>query len=286
MWKNNRRCIPIKLAFSSNGFKKYSILETIDILAEIGYDGIEILQDIPHAFPPDTTEEKLIEIQQRLDYRQIGISNMNAFMTYGYIDNWRPSFVESEAGERRRRIDHTHSCIDMAARLGAKTLSTQPGGPMQGVDSAWANKVFIEAMEELADHAEKAGVTILVEPEPDLTIETSDQFIEFKKAVPSDAIALNFDIGHFFCVNEDPVKLVDKLLPYTKHYHLEDIAASRVHEHMIPGTGSIDIPGVLKKIKDTGYDGFITIELYPYQTTAIETAKQSYDYVRGILNEL
>lgn len=225
-------------------------------------------------------------MKQRLAERKLEISNMNAFMTYGYIDNWRPSFVESEEEARRRRIDHTHSCIDMAAALGAKTLSTQPGGPMQGVDRDWANKVFIKAMEELADHAENAGITILVEPEPDLTIETSDQFIEFKKAVPSDAIALNFDIGHFFCVDEDPIKLVDKLLPFTKHYHLEDIADNRVHEHLIPGTGAIDIPGTLKKIQETGYDGFITIELYPYQTTAIETAKQSYDYVRGILDEL
>lgn len=276
----------MKLAYSSNGFKKFDILETIDILAELGYDGIEILQDIPHAFPPETTDDRLKEITKRLSERNIEISNMNAFMTYGYIDNWRPSFVEAEESDRRLRIDHTIRCIEMAAKLGAKTLSTQPGGPMEGVDNAWANKVFIEAMEELADHAEKAGVTLLVEPEPDLTIETSDQFIEFKKAVPSEAIALNFDIGHFFCVNEDPIKLVDKLLPYTKHYHLEDIAANRVHEHLIPGTGAIDIPGVLKAIKNTGYEGFITIELYPFQTTAIETAKQSYDYVKSVLESL
>ncbi|PFJ16908.1 xylose isomerase [Bacillus cereus] len=276
----------MKIAYSSNGFKRYDLLKTIDLLAEIGYEGIEILLDIPHAFPPEMTNEKIVMIKDRLKQRNMTISNLNAFMLYGIKDNWHPSFVEVDETERRQRIEHTHNCIDLAQKLGVKTLSTEPGGPLINVEREWANKVFISAMEELADHAEKSGVTILVEPEPDLLIETSDQFIEFKKAVPSRAIALNFDIGHFFCVGEDPVALVYKLLPYTQHYHLEDIAADRVHEHLIPGHGAIPILEVLQSIKKMGYDGFITIELYPYESQAILAAKESYDYVQSILNSL
>jgi sugar phosphate isomerase/epimerase len=232
------------------------------------------------------TSEKIDRIKERLQQRNMTISNLNAFMLYGIKDNWHPSFIEANEVERRQRIEHTHNCIDLARKLGAKTLSTEPGGPLIDVGREWANKVFIAAMEELADHAEKAGVTILVEPEPDLLIETSDQFIEFRKSVPCEAIGLNFDIGHFFCVGEDPATLVDKLLPYTKHYHLEDIAADRVHEHLIPGHGAIPMLAVLQSIQKTGYDGFVTIELYPYQSQAIEAAQESYDYVQSILNSL
>lgn len=77
-------------------------------------------------------------------------------------------------------------------------------------------------MEELADHAEKSGVTILVEPEPDLLIETSDQFIEFKKAVPSQAIALNFDIGHFFVLEKI------QLHWFINCYHIHNIIIWRI----------------------------------------------------------
>ncbi|MBO1580703.1 sugar phosphate isomerase/epimerase [Bacillus sp. XF8] len=276
----------MKLAYSSNGFKRFDLLITIDLLAGIGYEGIEILLDIPHAFPPEVTNEKIDRIKDRLKKRNMTISNLNAFMLYGIKDNWHPSFVEADEVERRQRIEHTHNCIDLARKLGAKTLSTEPGGPLINVGREWANKVFISAMEELADHAEKSGVTILVEPEPDLLIETSDQFIEFKKSVPSQAIGLNFDIGHFFCVGEDPTTLVHKLLPYTKHYHLEDIAEDRVHEHLIPGYGAIPILEVLQSIKKTGYDGFVTIELYPYESQAIQAATESYDYVQSIINSL
>jgi len=276
----------MKLAFSSNAFKKFTLEETIDILKDIGYEGIEILLDIPHAFPPHMTEDKLNGLLTKLREKQLPISNLNAFMLYGIKDNWHPSFIEASREERRQRIDHTHQCIDIAKHLGAKTISTEPGGPLNGADKQWASKVFISAMEELADHAEQDGITILVEPEPDLLIETSNQFLEFKKAVPSKAVQLNFDIGHFFCVEEDPVKLVNKLLPYTKHYHLEDISHTRVHEHLIPGRGAIPIKEVLQEIKTSGYDDFITIELYPYENQAFSAATEAYHYVKEILETI
>ena len=55
----------------------------------------------------------------------------------------------------------------------------------------------------MAEHAEKEGVLLLIEPEPGLLIETADQFLELMQHVDSPAIGLNFDIGHFFCVGDD-----------------------------------------------------------------------------------
>jgi sugar phosphate isomerase/epimerase len=54
------------------------------------------------------------------------------------------------------------------------------------------------------------------------------------------------------------------MVSQTRHYHIEDIAASRVHAHLIPGRGAIDFEAVLRSIRATGYSGWITVELYPY----------------------
>ena len=48
------------------------------------------------------------------------------------------------------------------------------------------------------------------------------------------------------------------------HYHFEDIAATRVHQHLVPGRGAIDFAATLRAIRATGYDGWLTVELYPY----------------------
>ena len=52
----------MKLAFSTNAFKKYSLEESIKTIADIGYDGVEILCDIPHAYPDNLGEKKIQSI--------------------------------------------------------------------------------------------------------------------------------------------------------------------------------------------------------------------------------
>ena len=69
---------------------------------------------------------------------------------------------------------------------------------------------------------------------------------------------------------------------YTRHYHLEDIAASRVHHHLIPGEGAIDFPATLQAIKGTGYEGWITIELYPYVDDPDAAAGTALERIRAM----
>ncbi len=90
---------------------------------------------------------------------------------------------------------------------------------------------------------------------------------------------MNFDIGHAFCVGEEPQEWVAQMAPYARHYHFEDIAATRVHRHLIPGHGAINFAAVLQAIHGTGYDGWITVELYPYIDQPDEAARAAYTYM-------
>ena len=49
----------MEFAFSTNAFKKYSLVETINVLSEIGYGGIEILCDVPHAYPKTQSDSDI-----------------------------------------------------------------------------------------------------------------------------------------------------------------------------------------------------------------------------------
>jgi sugar phosphate isomerase/epimerase len=139
---------------------------------------------------------------------------------------------------------------------------------------------FVDGLREVLARAESVGVDVLVEPEPDLLVETSAQFHELQERIDSPRLKCNFDAGHFFCVGEDPTALVEDLQHETRHYHLEDIPADRAHEHTQLGDGAMDIDGFLGAVDDTGYDGFVTVELYPYEATAAQTARDAYQYLR------
>ena len=52
----------MKTGFSTNAFTKFSLPETIEMIADIGYEGLEIVVDAPHAFLP-LTSEKLKQIK-------------------------------------------------------------------------------------------------------------------------------------------------------------------------------------------------------------------------------
>jgi sugar phosphate isomerase/epimerase len=280
--------LALKLAFSTNAYLKHSFTEAVRRLAAIGYQGVEIMADVPHAWPACLLDEQKVAIRRELAAQGLGISNVNAFMMNAISDPrqryWHPSWIEPDRHYRQIRIDHTRRSLTLARELGAPCITTEPGGPVEpGGSWSQALRLFVEGLKPVAEHAAKEGVLLLVEPEPGLLIETADQFLELVQHIDSPAIGLNFDIGHFYCVGDDPAPTVGKLAKYIRHFHLEDIAASRVHHHLIPGEGAIDFLAVFHAIAAIGYTGWITIELYPYVDDPDAAARTARERVAAIL---
>jgi sugar phosphate isomerase/epimerase len=278
----------MKLAFSTNAYLNFSFRDAVTRLAKIGYQGVEIMADVPHAWPAYMLPEQKQAIRQALADNKLAISNINSFMMHAVNDPrqkyWHPSWIEPDRHYRQIRIDHTKRALTLAKELGAPCITTEPGGPVEpGQSWTSALKLFVETIKPVAEHAEKEGVLLLVEPEPGLLIETVDQFLEFMKHIDSPAIGMNFDIGHAYCVKDDPAASIPRCAQYIRHFHLEDIAATRVHEHLVPGEGAIDFKAALQAIRAINYDGWVTIELYPYIDNPDEAARTALSRVRKLL---
>jgi sugar phosphate isomerase/epimerase len=259
----------MQLAFSSNAFMRFSVEETIVRVAAVGYRGIEILADVPHAWPVHLLPERKASIRQHLERYQLTISNINAFMMNAVGDPrqpyWHPGWTDPDPHYRAIRREHTLRALHLAGELEAPSITTEPGGCLTpGQDRTEATAIFYEELMPCIELAEQLEVDLLIEPEPGLLIERFDQYLAFIDRIDSPRVGLNFDIGHAFCVREDPVEWIGKMAAHTRHFHLEDIAASRVHAHLIPGHGTIDFPATLQAIQQSGYDGWLTVELYPY----------------------
>jgi sugar phosphate isomerase/epimerase len=274
----------MKLAYSSNAYMKTSITDALQRVAKLGYRGVELMADVPHAWPESTSDDDITAIRRDLEANGLTISNINAFMMNAVRDFWHPSWIEPDPSFRRLRVEHTLRALTMAKKLGATCITTEPGGPPpDGMERAAAMDIFVDGLREALAHAEREGVLLLVEPEPDLLIENAAQFLELAERIDSPAFGLNFDVGHFFCVAEPLPETITRLRTFTKHYHLEDIAASRVHEHLVPGRGAIDFAGVVESIRATGYDGWLTVELYPYLDDPDGAGKSAMEFLQPLL---
>jgi sugar phosphate isomerase/epimerase len=279
---------PQRLAFSTNAYLRFSFADAVRRLAAIGYRGVEIMADVPHAWPAGLLAEHKRAIRETLREHRLAISNINAFMMTAISDPrqryWHPSWIEPDRHYRQIRIDHTRRSLSLARELGAPCITTEPGGPVEpGASWSAALRLFVESLKPVAEHAENEGVLLLIEPEPGLLIETADQFLELMQHIDSPAVGLNFDIGHFYCAGDDPAATVQRLAPYIRHFHLEDIAATRVHHHLIPGEGAIDFASVFRAMAAIGYQGWITIELYPYVDDPDHAARTALQRITAIL---
>ncbi|RUL88186.1 sugar phosphate isomerase/epimerase family protein [Tautonia sociabilis] len=279
----------MRLAFSTNAYMRFPFEEAADRIAAIGYEGLELMADVPHAWPAGLLDGPKRSIRSAMERNGLRFSNVNAFMMNAIADYrqpyWHPSFIEPDEGYRRVRIDHTRRALDLCAELGAPHITTEPGGPIApGQSRQEAIDLFVEVLKPLADHAADRGVLLLIEPEPGLLLETTDQYLEVADRVGSPALGLNFDVGHAFCMGEDLPVQIAKLAPLTRHYHVEDIAETRVHHHLVPGTGVIDFGEVFEAIRGTGYDGWVTVELYPFVDDPDAAARAALDRLRPLVS--
>lgn len=271
--------------YSTNAFVKYRLADAVARIARLGFKGVEIMADRPHLYPPDVDEAEFQRLRDALATGGLKVTNLNSFTLFAVGDTYLPSWIESDPGRRSIRIHHTLDCLRLARRLGCTNISVPPGGPLTGVSRGEAERRFYEGLEQAVPLAEELNVRLLVEPEPGLMIETTRQFQEFMRGVRSPAVGVNFDIGHFFCAGEDPRKAFETLFEWVGHVHLEDIAATRVHRHLIAGQGAIRFADVLKCMRKLGYAGDISLELYPYVDIPEEAGRESLAFLKPIFAE-
>jgi len=280
----------MKLAFSTNAYLNFSFADTARRLADLGYTGLELMADVPHAWPAYLLADQKRSIREAMAQNRLQFSNVNAFMMHAVDDPrqkyWHPSWIEPDAHYRRIRTEHTKKSLSLAAELGAPCITTEPGGPLQGRSYAECLRLFVEELKPVVAHAEKVGVPLLVEPEPGLLIETAEQYLEFARYFDTPYLGLNFDIGHSFCVYDDPAETVRRLAPMIRHVHLEDIAATRVHHHLVPGDGAIDFHATLKALHDVNYAGWVTVELYTYHENPDDAARTARQRVLKIAEDV
>ena len=278
----------MRLAFSTNAYLKYPFDEAAARIARIGYAG------------PRAAGRRAPRLAGRPARRPEARRSRRRWSTRaGVLQHQRvhderdqrpsPAVLASVVHRARSALppgpDRPHPArASLCAELGAPHITTEPGGPLApGQSRQQAIDLFVEVLKPLAEHAHNCGVLLLIEPEPGLLLETTDQYLEVAERLNAPSIGLNFDVGHAYCVSEDLTRAIAKLAPHIRHYHLEDIAATRVHHHLVPGTGAIDFAEVVAAIRQTGYDGWLTVELYPFLDDPDAAARQALEVLRPLV---
>ena len=238
----------INSAFAQAGKGTRFGLETTK---RLGFDTVDIFTD---PLDIDAAERRLIrETCRDLDLPIVSL----CCVALGLID-----FNHSV---RRFHLDRTRAFLDLAAELGCSNLLLVLG------EYVWQREVIppaeqwalgVEATRDLGRHAAEVGVAIAIELEPfHLSLVNSiDTMLRFLDEVGlPETVRANCDISHLHLVGTPPAE-VARLAGRIEHVHVSD-CDGKVHGDLPPGRGVTPIADYLAAIRDTGYDGVVSIEL-------------------------
>jgi sugar phosphate isomerase/epimerase len=246
-----------------------TILDVIDWIADNGGEHMEI---VPYGFTLEDNEELTDAVRKRAEAAGIQLSNYS--MPANFVHESKEAF-DAEVERIKRHVDTVH-------RLGIKhmrhdvTAFTLPP-EKTGIDYVEDNlEQIVNGCRQIADYAARYGITTTIENHG-VSVQASDRVQRVLKAVDRTNFKTTLDIGNFLCVDEQPLVGVKRNLPYASLIHVKDFyyrpydqdpgggrwfrtSHGNYLRGAIFGQGDLDVRRILRLIKESGYDGFITLE--------------------------
>jgi sugar phosphate isomerase/epimerase len=274
----------MKLAFSTNAYTRFPLIEALRGIKRAGFDGVEILADIPHAYPGNVDSS---ELRRELNRLGLAVSNVNANCTFGYWKDappepyFEPSLISPNSKHRRDRTDLIFKTLQFARDVGAANISITSGRCRPGRPPDAAAKQFAESIKPVLDEADRLDVNVGIECEPGLFIEYLTELRDWIDRLNHPRLGANLDIGHSQVIGESIPQVVELMSDRIWNFHVEDIPG-RKHYHLIPGQGTIDWPAFRDSLRRTNYARYLTVELYTHTADPQSAAEQSHQFLRDL----
>lgn len=168
-----------------------------------------------------------------------------------------------DPAERADMVNAVRETIAATACLGKPDLIVASGFRVEGMSEEEHFANAVNALRAAADLAEKAGVTLLLEPLNTrlfaaMYLVSTKLGLDLIEAVGSPNLRLLYDVWHSACMGEDIADVLAGRIHLVAHVQVADMDDR--HE---PGTGSVDWAKIVQTLRDLGYQGAIGLEYFP-----------------------
>lgn len=245
---------------------KYPVLQALEVIKELGFDGVEICLENEDMAPSTLTPETIAAVRQQVAELGLRPFSISYHVDYLYSDAY---------------FETSKMAIQMTPEFGTNLFIFS--GPARRTGGAAEFARMVERTRELAEIAERSGVIMAEEFEPDFVVGTTAQLLQLFAEVDSPALAANMDLGHVFLCDPDPVAAILDVGDRIVHCHIEGMATG-VHDHLLPHEGDMDLKAYLEALRTAGYDGPLSLDLYKHDYEAV--APDAIAYIRGLLAEI
>jgi sugar phosphate isomerase/epimerase len=270
----------IQLAVSTYSYwhfkpEKYPIEAVIEHAAGIGFDGVEIL----HGQMKDESPEYVNGLKQAAFRHGLALPMLSIHQ----------DFVSPDPAERKKNVDHTVRCIELASRLGIPCIRLNSGRwktiesfdelmkvkgdepPLPGYTLDEAIQWCVDSIEACLPAAEKAGIVLALENHWGLTTRP-ENLLRIHAAVRSPWLGINLDTGNF---PADPYAGLEQLAP-----HAVIVQAKTYYGGGEWYTLDLDYERIAGILRKAGFQGWVSLEMEGKEDAATAVPK-SFEALRA-----
>jgi sugar phosphate isomerase/epimerase len=268
----------MRFAICNEIYQNWTLEDTFAHARRTGYDAVEIA---PFTIAPYVTDITQIERQRIRDLAAktgIAISGIHWVL----VKAEGMHLTHPDATVRRKTAQYFIDLVDCCADLGGqfiivgspKQRSLMEGvSPKQGWD--WAREGFRDA----AKRAEDRSITICFEPLAPVEtnfVNTAAEAIRFVETFNSPAMKIILDVKAM-CSESKPVPdVIRESWPNFAYFHANDSNLKG------PGFGDVDFVPIAAALKEVGYDGTVSVEVFKFDEGAEVIASNSLDYLHRV----
>lgn len=217
----------IKLSYSTFGLTDLDFLRSIEVVDLAGYPGIELSFHRDQFNPFEITAEDVAAVKRKFEsvgVRPACVATASHFFTPSRPHE--PSLMSPDLAGRKRRIDLVRRGVDLARELDV-SLVTFGSGFIRDEHvtnpSVDPRQLLVDSIHQcLRAVRDDEDITLLIEPEPGMLIETVEQGLSLVREIDSPKFMLHLDLCHMYCSEHDYIDALARAAPYTRYLHVSD----------------------------------------------------------------
>ncbi len=266
----------MKFAICNEIFQGWKLEDTLACAARLGYNGVEVAPFTLANSVTDVSASERQALRKAAARNKIEIAGIHWVLV-------KPEGLHinhPDAALRERTAKYFCDLVDFCADVGGRIMVV--GSPKQRNvlpnvtrEQAWdwAAATFRNAVAQ----AEHRQVTICFEPlAPAETnfINTAAEALQFVLRVPSPRFKIILDVKAM-CSESKPIpQIIRESWPNFAHFHANDRNLKG------PGFGDVDFKPIARALKEVGYAGFVSVEVFSFEEGAEAIARKSLEYLK------
>jgi sugar phosphate isomerase/epimerase len=266
----------MKFGICNEIFQGWKLDDTMSYAARAGYDAIEIAPFTLAKYVTDIPALERQRIQDAAGRAGIAISGIHWVLAQAegmYLNH-------TEESVRKKTARYFCDLVDFCADIGGRTIvvgSPKQRDILEGVSPEQAWVWAAETFRDSVRRAEDRGVTICFEPlAPTETnfINTAAEAIQFITQFNSPAMKIILDVKAMSSESKPIPQIIRESWPHFAYFHANDKNLKG------PGFGEVDFKPIAAALKEVGYDGYVSVEVFVFDEGPEVIATRSIEFLR------